>query len=292
LLCGAVLSGCSAHTLAVTSLGDALARGGSVFANEDDPELARDALPASLKTIEALLNETPSHQGLLYAAASGYAEYAFGFLQQDADLEEARDLEAATALRQRAARLYLRARDYGLRGLEVSHPGFAKRLRAEPGPALAALRRDEVPLLYWTATAWAGAMALAKSDSSLSADQELAAALVTRAIALDEAYALGALHDFFIVYEGGRAAAGGSLDRAREHFRRAVELAQGRRAWPYLFLAESVSVAAQDRKEFEDLARKALAIDLDKDPQERLSNVLAQRRARWLLTRTDQLFIE
>ena len=287
-----VLPGCSVRKLAVNSLGNALAEGGSTYASDDDPELVRQAVPFSLKTVEALLSEAPKHKGLLFAAASGFTQYAFAFVAQDADFEEGKDLVAATSLRERAVKLYLRGRDYGFRGLEVDHPGFRESLRGDPGKALGPMKKGNVPLLYWTAAAWAAAMALAKSDSSLSADQHLAEAMMTRALELDEPFALGSLHDFFIAYEAGRSSVGGSVARARDHLRRSLELAAGRRAWPYVTFAESASVGAQDRKEFEELLRQALAVDPNRDPDQRLSNLLAQRRARWLLSRTDELFVE
>jgi predicted anti-sigma-YlaC factor YlaD len=59
-----------------------------------------------------------------------------------------------------------------------------------------------------------------------------------------------------------------------------------------LFLAETAAVAAQDRAGFERLLREALATDPDRFPDERLSNLLAQKRARWLLSRADELFVE
>jgi len=286
------LPACSVRKMAVNSLGNALAQGGSTFARDDDPELVRDAAPFSLKSLEALLEEAPRHRGLLLAAASGFASYAYGFLQLDADYAEARDLATAEALRERAVKLYLRARDYGFRGLELDEPGFPERLRTGREAALSRLQKEHVPLLYWTALAWAGAMALRKSDSSLTADQDVAEAMMRRALDLDEAFELGSIHDFFISYEGGRSSVGGSLSRAREHFEKAVALARGQRAWPYLNLAESASVPAQDRQEFERLLGEALAVDPDREKDQRLSNLLAQRRARWLLTRADELFVE
>jgi predicted anti-sigma-YlaC factor YlaD len=276
----------------VSSLADALAESGSTYARDDDPELVRDAAPFSLKSLEALLEQLPRHRGLLLAAASGFTSYAHGFLQLDADYAEARDLATAEALRERAVRLYLRARDYGFRGLELDVPGFRERLGTGREDALVRLQKQHVPLLYWTALAWAGAMALRKSDSALTADQEVAEAMMRRALALDEAFELGSIHDFFISYEGGRFSVGGSLPRAREHFEKAVALAGGRRAWPYLNLAESASVPAQDRPEFERLLGEALALDPDRARDQRLSNLLAQRRARWLLARADELFVE
>src|SRR6266568_7442140 len=123
LLCF-LAAGCSIRKMAVNKLGDALAAGGTTFASDDDPELVRAAVPFSLKLMESLLAESPKHKGLLFATASGFTQYAFAFVQQDADEMEENDLAAATAIRVRARKLYLRARSYGLRGPEVKHPGF------------------------------------------------------------------------------------------------------------------------------------------------------------------------
>ena len=290
---GAVwLGGCSSIQRAVVNrAGDALAQGGSVYASDDDPELVWQAVPFGLKTIEGLLVQSPCHKGLLLAAASGFTEYAYGALQQQADFVEAKDLARATELRGEARKLYLRGRDYGLRGLEVDMPGLRERLRADPAHALDAARRDQVPLLYWTAAAWGAAIALSKDDAELSADQNRAEALMRRALALDEGFEAGAIHDFFIAYEGGRAGVGGSVDEARRHLQRSLELSHGERAAPLVSFAETVSVGKQDKAEFKQLLDRALAVDAEKVPDYRLANILAQRRARWLEGRMDELFV-
>ena len=82
------------------------------------------------------------------------------------------------------------------------------------------------------------------------------------------------------------------MEASRRHFERALELAGGSRATPYVSFAETVAVAAQDRAEFERLLEQALAIDPEAWPEERLANLISQRRARWLLGRADDLFIE
>src|SRR5436190_140797 len=162
--------GCSIKHLAVNKLGNALASSGTTFASDDDPELVKSAAPFSLKLMESLLAENPRHEGLLLASASGFAQYAYAFVQQDADEMEEKDLAAAMELRARARRLYLRARNYGSRGLEVKHPGFARALRENPRAALRVARADEVRWLYWTALSWAAAIADSKDNPDLIAD--------------------------------------------------------------------------------------------------------------------------
>jgi predicted anti-sigma-YlaC factor YlaD len=292
LLTLALLPACSVKHIAINALGNALAEGGSSYARDEDPDLVWEAVPFGLKTIEGLLEEAPRHKGLLFAAASGFVQYGYGRVQQEADFVEARDLARATELRTRARRLYLRGLHYGFRGLEVDFPGLRERLRTEGAAALSRTRKEHVPLLYFTGLAWFAAISISKDDSELTADQGQAEALMRRALSLDESYDHGALHDFFISWEGRGESVGGSFARARTHLERAEALAAGRRVSALVNFAETVSVAQQDRKEFERLLREALAVDPDAAPDMRLANIVYQKRARWLLGRADELFVE
>lgn len=283
---------CSLHKLAVDKAADALSGTGSSFATDEDPELVGEAVPFGLKTMESLLEQTPKHKALLLATSSGFVQYAYGWVQMPADVVEARDLGRATELRERARKLYLRARDYGLRGLEVDFPGLREALDRDPDAALGRTKKAHVPLLYWTAMGWAGAISLKVNDSELTADQRIVEALARRALSLDPCWGKGAIHEFFVSWEAGRASVGGSVDRAREHYERDLACAAGERAFPYVVLAESVSVVKQDRAQFQELMEKALAVDVSRPSDQRLANLLAQKRARWQLGRLDELFVE
>ena len=57
-------------------------------------------------------------------------------------------------------------------------------------------------------------------------------------------------------------------------------------------MAVGVSIAQENRQEFVELLETALAIDVDKEPANRLLNVLSQKRARMLLDHVDDLFFE
>ena len=287
------LPGCSLQKLAVDRLGNALAESSSVYATDDDPDLVGAALPFGLKTIEGLLAQSPHNRGLLLAATSGFTQYAYGFVQTEADFIEDTDLIRAIYLRERALRLYRRALGYGIRGLGEVQPGFADLLRSDPERALALFGKKDVALLYWTGAAWGAAISLDKTNPALSADLPRVEALIHRAFELNAEFGAGILYDFMIVYEGGRpAAGGGSIDRARESLTRAVHLSGGQRAAPLVAFAETVDVAIQDRGEFKKLLDQALAINIDDAPDQRLSNIIAQRRARWLLGRMDRLFLD
>ena len=178
-------AGCSVKRFAINKLGDSLANSGTTYAADDDPDLVGQALPFSLKLVEGLLAESPEHRRLLFTAASGFTEYAYIYVQQEADLIEKQDLDKATALRNRARRLYLRARGYGLRGLDVRTHGFSRKLRDDPASAVGLANMSDVPLLYWTAAAWGAAVGLSEDNAGLIADQRIVEALIDRALALD-----------------------------------------------------------------------------------------------------------
>ncbi|HSL91284.1 MAG TPA: TRAP transporter TatT component family protein [Candidatus Limnocylindrales bacterium] len=289
----AVLScGCSPRTFVLHNVADAVSSGGEGFTTDDDPELVRDSLPFALKAMESLLEEQPDHRGLLTSLARGFTQYSAAFVWQDA--VEASDPEDSRPGRVRARRLYLRAREYGLRGLSVGRPGFREEFAADPAKAASKMERDDVPLLFWTGVSWSLAISTAQDDPEMLADLPRCEVLMRRALALREDFDGGAIHEYFIAFEGGRPEAmGGSAARAKRHFERAMQLSRGRKVSPLVTLAETVSVRAQDRKEFLELLDRALSFDARGEaPEYRMANLLVQRKARWLKGRVDDLFLE
>jgi len=293
LLAVSLAGGCSVRTFALNQMGDALASSGSTFASDNDVELIGAAAPFSLKLMESVLAETPDHRELLLAVTKGFVQYSYAYVELPADELEDRNVKAAYAERDRARRLYLRARNYGLHGLEVAHPELPKLLKTDPKGALSATTIEDVGLLYWTGIAWAAAISLSKDDPFLVADLPTVGALVQRALVLDESYDHGAIHVFLISYEMSRAGVSGdAIGLARQHFNRAVALSGGKQAAPFVTYAESVCVSEHDRAQFRALLQRAVKLDTNAEPDSRLANLVMQRRARWLLGRTDLLFAD
>ncbi|MEM1206125.1 MAG: TRAP transporter TatT component family protein [Acidobacteriota bacterium] len=293
LTLSAALTGCSVRRMAVDSLASTLAdEGASVFASDDDPELVGQALPFALKTFEALLQSDPSHRGLLLATCSGYTQYTFGFVEIEAERLKFDDYRQSRRARDRALKLYLRGRDYCLRALDLEAPGAPERLVRAPETALSDLGKDHVPLLYWTAGAWGSAISAGRDRPEVVADLASVRALLGRALELDADWNDGALHDAMVVLESLPEAMGGSLERAREHHQRALELNDGRRAGTHVTWAWQVSVPRQDRAGFEEALDRALAVDVDRLPEERLANTIYQDLARLLQDQADDLFLD
>ena len=292
--------GCSLRSIALNTLADTFASAGNGYSTDSDPDLVKGAVPFALKTMEQVAAEKPHHVGLRGALASGFTQYAYAFVMQDADELEDKNIAESALLRVRARKLFLRGRDHGLAGLDAAHPGFAAAFSSlDPSLAvrrdqlLAACVKADVPLLYWTAASWMLAVANGKDQMRLIGDLPFIEKVMARALALDESFEEGAIHEFYVSYDGARSASeGGGPDKARAELERARGLSKNKKVGALVSFAEGVDVTSQNKPEFKRLLEEVLAFDVDQDPAHRLANLVAQRRARWLLARTDDLFAE
>jgi predicted anti-sigma-YlaC factor YlaD len=285
---------CSLRTYAVNTVGDALASGNSVYESDSDIELVGAALPFGLKLTESLLAESPHHEGLLLTACRGFTMYSYAYVASDAERLADEDLDRARVSSMRARRLYLRGAQYGFRALERRYPGFEQALTADPQAAVTRIpvksRSRDVPFLYWTAAALGLAASVSSDDAALLARLPEVEAMVDRALQLDESWSAGALHEFKLVIAAGRS---GRAERAvlDAHYARALALSHGASAGLFVAYAEAVSLPAQNETEFRAMLERALAIDPDRQPRDRLATLISQRKARWLLDRVDDLIL-
>ncbi|HDQ15067.1 MAG TPA: hypothetical protein ENN41_09675 [Sediminispirochaeta sp.] len=322
LLALLLLSSCSFDRMATSMVADALSSpgGSSVFTGEEDPQLVEDALPFALKLYETLLQSQPEHRGLLESAAEGFVSYANAFIHTPASQLGYDQLERQKEMYARARSMYLRGRDYALRSLETESAGItAAILSGEGAEMLREMKEEQVNALYWAAAGWMGAVSTAGFDAGALMELPQAVTLAARALELDEDFQQGAPHGLFIeIYAAvpdrtmlhGSSTLGiygrGILDEhyrsvgmseadleelTRYHFERAVELSDGQSASPYVALASGVSVKNQDAEEYRLLLQQALAIDPDKTPENRLLNIITQRKARWMLETIEDRFL-
>lgn len=271
-------------------LGDAAAH---PFATEEDPALAAGALPALIKLSEARVRHVPSDPQARLDAGRLLIAYAGSFVQGPAELLPAGEYDRRAAALLRAKRLHLRGLDYVLSGLELRRPGtLASLATGRPAPLLSVLRDADIDFAFWVAAGWLGALAADPDDAALMVRAPIAGALLGQVLEWDDEYGGGRALEAMILFLGGLPeAVGGDPIGARQRFLQAMEVSGGASATAYVNLAATVAVAEQDADLFRRLLAGALAIDVDADPSRRLQNILAQRRARHLLDRADDLFL-
>ncbi|GHU60196.1 hypothetical protein FACS189444_6780 [Spirochaetia bacterium] len=287
--------GVSCSSMATKVVANALTGVGNstVFTGDPDPELIGDALPLAIKVYEALLEQQPNHQGLILTTGSLFVMYANAFVQGPAEMLPAdRYLERQAAL-DRAKKLYLRGADILYTGLDKKYPGFSGASQAGTMDTyLARMKKADVPSLYWYVAGQLSAFGLDPFNIELGVRIAELTTLIGRAYELDPDFNNGALDDFYVLfYSSLPEILGGDKTLVENHFKRAVEKSKGLSPGPYVSYAQAVCVPAQDYETFKDYLERALTIDVDQDPANRLQNILSQRKARYLLDSASNLFI-
>ncbi|THB67345.1 MAG: hypothetical protein D6B26_01690 [Spirochaetaceae bacterium] len=289
------LSSCAMQSAAIRAVSNVMTgsgEGGNAFTSDNDPEFVEDALPFAIKLYETLLQADPENPALYLSTGSLYISYANAFLQSKAALLPITQHEERATLLSRARNLYLRGHSYVLQGLALESPKVLPNGFEQPAELTAAKKQD-VPYLYWAAAGILGALSTDPMSSALGVRAPAGVAMANRALELQPDYNRGAIHDILLSYYGGAPASlGGSQERAREHFRESVRLGEGSKPGPYVALATTVAIQNQDMQEFVSLLEQALEVDIEKDPDNQLVNVLSQRKARYYLKNRDNYILD
>ncbi len=291
LICATLFVGCTPTSYITNKLNDTFQYAGLVYQSENDPILVREAFPFNLKTLDILIASNPDNIDLLRTATSSYTMYAYGFILEDAKRTSFVDYQKGKKGFTRAQNLFLRARDYGIRALELKYPELENLITKNQMPSTMTFENGDVELLYWTAAAMAGTIISSSANPQFLIQMPTVGWLFQKALETDSDWNNGALYTAMISYSISRPDAGvDAEDIARSYFDKAVVISNGNDCSPFVALAEAVSVKNQNREEFEKLLSQALNIDVNKNLDIRLANILAQDHAKWLLEISDELF--
>jgi predicted anti-sigma-YlaC factor YlaD len=292
----ALASGCSINKMAARAAANVLtgAGAGTVFTGDSDPRLVGDALPFAIKMYEALLDAQPDHQGLILTTGSLLVMYSNAFVQGPAEMLPRTEYRKRREERERARLLYLRGVEILRSGLDKKYPGINEAGReGSLDGYLARIKKEDVPLLYWTVAGSLSAYSLDPFNLELGILIPELSAMIHRAYELDPDFNNGALDDFYILFYASLPAfLGGDPAKADLHFKLALEKSKGMSAGPYVSYAQAVSIPAGDYEAFKKNLESALAVDLDANPANRLVNIISQRKAQFLLDNAPAYFLD
>jgi hypothetical protein len=252
-----------------------------------DYELARSATQAGMVQLEGMHALRPNNDDALFMLTQGWVSYAYGFPQDE--YEEATDRgddETADYHKKRANLALGRAVFFGLELLSHRDRGFgaAKRNDELLKNWLAShfTSKSDAPNLFWTGYAWLDRVDLNKEDPELVADLFIGVDLLERSVALDPAHehwsgtiALAAYH----------ARPSGEMEDAKRMFDLVLEKTQRKNLMAQITYAQTYACLKGDRALYEQLLNEVLGSH-DPDPEQRLSNTLAKRRAKRFLGRS------
>ena len=261
-----------------------------VYLTDDDPQLVKESFPFNLKIIEILLDQNPDDREMLLTALSSFTMYSYGFIMEDAERLSLKDYKAGNEVYNRANKLFKRALQYGLHGMELKYPEFINWLdkqEIDKNPFF----KEDITYLYWLSAALGGLISSSQADPVYIVDLPKVGWLLEKSMAIDESWNNGALYSAMIAFTMSRPDAVKNREEvARNYFNKAVAASSGKDCSIYVRFAESVCIKNQYRDEFIEKLNFVLNFDVESAKELRLTNTMAQSRAKWLMERIDELF--
>jgi tetratricopeptide (TPR) repeat protein len=245
---------------------------------QSDLRLIREGMPAYLMLISGMVEAVPDNENLLINAAQAYASFASAFVQE-------KDQEYARVL-------YAKAKDYALKALRQI--GFNNPVASEFDnfeKTLQTLGKKDVPYIFWAASCWGNWISLNQRSMEAMAELPRVEAMMKRVLELEEGFYYGGAHIFMGILEASRPKiAGGDLNKARNHFLKAIELGRGAFLMAYVYYADYYAKKTFDKALYVSTLETVLNTPADSMPDLTLLNTVAQARAKTMLNEANDYF--
>ncbi len=218
-------------------------------------------------------------------------EYGFGVIMEEADRLIEDDYYLATERYEKANKIFKEARENGLDIIINRYPNFIDWLRNKTDIIF---NKNDIVDLYWLAAAYGGAISSSRANPFELIHLPYVGKMLNKCISLDAEWNEGALYSAKMSFTSSRSDLSEEVfrDSLDYYFDKTVSLSDGMNAGPYITYAESVHKLFQEKKEFLDKLNYVMEIDVIPNSKYELSNLIAKSRAKWLLTKTDEYFIE
>ena len=218
-------------------------------------------------------------------------EYGFGIIMEHADRLIDVDYSSALDKYKKANIIFKGARDSGISILNDRYSNFNEWIRR--GVELQFTNNDIIDL-YWLAAAYGGAISSSRGDPFELIHLPKVGRILRKCIELDPEWNNGAVYSAMMSFTSTRTDISEDLlrDSVDFYFNKAILYSDSLDAGPFLAYAESIHKTYQERKEFEDKLNYVLDMEIIPRSEYELSNLIAKNRAKWLLTKTEEYFLE
>jgi hypothetical protein len=308
----AAAAGCDMGKLTVNTTSKVLKRAQPALKMESDYELAKAAVPGTLKTVEGFWNVEPNEE-LTALLTEGYCQYGTAFVEDDWEVAVfAKDFDRIEELNERSTKIFTRCLNYALRQLG---PKWEKNLFGKTADAQALIKGagpGQRDAMMWAAYAMGSIINHNLDDIEIIAYLPTVKLMFQRILELDARTKPPRTKDGKPDCSGTRADrcvyralphtalgmllsatgkdTGGDPVAATKHFADAVDATGGKMLLPRVLYAYKVGAITGDRELFRKTLLDVLATDPAIWPEQRLANEVAHRRARRYLKREKEIF--
>ena len=296
-----VIGGCAGalEDAAIGTTSGILVRAQPALNQESDYQLAHDAIPGALKTIEGFWIANPDKAGVLVPLLTeGFCQYGTAFVEDDWEIATfAKKLDEIAYHNVRASHIFTRCLNYALRTLGSR---WQKELFGTTDQVTKLVKdtsSDQRTAMMWVA------LALGSIINHNLNRVEMLSYLPTVRLILDRVLAIDAKsepHDkqmaalphiaLGMILTGASPQFGGDPKKAQTEFELALKLTDNKMLLARTLMAYRVGLMTNDRKFFHDQLKMVLETDPAVWPEQRLANEVAHRRARRYLSHEKEKF--
>jgi tetratricopeptide (TPR) repeat protein len=260
--------------------------GGGAVDTIGDYEVAKGAAAAGVLQFEGMHRLAPDNEDALFMLTRGWTGWGYAFAQDDYEVALLAGDEAAAEYHKKRAKLaFDRAISYGLELLSKRDKGFDEaRKNADTIRAWLKEHFDEpedAETLFWVGSAWLARVNLLKDEPEYVADLFIGVEMLERSRELDPELAYWGATSMLGAYHARSGMA--ELDEAKRLLELAMEKTQ-RKSLGILLNYAKYACMKSDQALYEKTLNEILAAE-DPDPNLRLQNAIAKRRAKRALTK-------
>lgn len=298
------VSACDIGRLTVGTTAKVLVRAQPSLQQESDYQLAHDAIPGALKTIEGFWIVDPDNADLIGILTEGYCQYGTAFVEDDWEVAKfAKKLDEVEAHNARATHIFTRCLNYALKQLGERWQTDLFDTTEKVTLLVKDTGADRRNQMMWAALALGSIINHNLSRPEMLSYLSTVKLILDRVLELDRAH-LPARRDlaalphiaYGMIYSVGSAQIGGDAAKARAAFEAALEITadkdhrDGKLLLARALLGYRVGVMTNDQAFFHDQLKQVLATPPSVWPEQRLANEVAHRRARRYLSHEKELF--
>jgi TRAP transporter TatT component family protein len=298
------LLACDIGQLTVGTTAKVLVRAQPSLQQESDYQLAHDALPGALKTIEGFWIVDPDNADLLKILTEGYCQYGTAFVEDDWEVAKfAKKLDDIEYHNARATHIFTRCLNYALKQLGERWQTELFETNEKIAKLIKETDADKRDQMMWAALALGSIINHNLARVEMLGYITTVKAILDRVIELDKAkrperpdYAALPHIAFGMLFSAGSNQVGGDPVRAEAEFKAALELTAdkdhpaGKLLLARALMGYRLGLMTNDRKLFHDQLKQVLETPASVWPEQRLANEVAHRRARRYLSHEKELF--
>jgi TRAP transporter T-component len=292
------LPACDIGKLTVGTTAKVLVRAQPSLQQESDYQLAHDALPGTLKTIEGFWIVDPDNTDLIGILTEGYCQYGTAFVEDDWEVAKfAKKIDEIETHNARATHIFTRCLNYALKQLGERWQTDLFDTTEKVAQLVKDTGQDKRNQMMWAALALGSIINHNLTRPETLSYVSTVKVILDRVLELDRAslpdrqdYAALPHVAYGMIYSVGSAQVGGDAAKARAEFEAALKVTDGKLLLARALMGYRLGVMTNDRAFFHQQLKQVLETPPSVWPEQRLANEVAHRRARRYLSHEKEMF--